>query len=258
MIRLGVIGGEREQWRDVARRLRGAALDPDAPPASADAVVFLQRDDSALVDLLTARKPVLLSDDALGDSPPSPALSVLNLDRYLPSRQLIHQQRERLGEPGLVRLHRWSAEAVPLARDLDVVLWLVGRTPNVVHALQPDRELLQVHLGFPGGGMALLAHASGPAFREGYTALSVIAASGAAYADDHAGRQLLFADGAAQAIAATQTVPALATMVQEWADALRAGADLTAGRAAWLQALAVRAAVTRSLATADAVPLEAP
>jgi hypothetical protein len=255
MIRLGVIGGERSRWRDVARRLRGAALDPDAPPSSADAVVLLQRDDSAVVDLLTAGKPVLLADP--DDTPPSPALTVLNLERYLPSRQLIHQQRERLGEPGLVRLHRWSADAVPLARDLDVVLWLVGRMPHVVHALQPDSHLLQVHLGFPGGAMALLGHASGPAFRDGYTAVSVIAASGAAYADDHAGRQLLFSDGAAQAIASNEGTMGLTAMVQEWVDALRAGADLAAERTAWHQALAVRAAVTRSLATADAVPMEA-
>jgi hypothetical protein len=121
----------------------------------------------------------LLTEDALEMAAVVPPAYVLNRERYLPSRLLIRQQLERLGEVGLVRLHRWSAVPVPPTRDLDVVL--MGRRlafPMRTHTLRSESGLLQIHLGFPGGGMALIAHASGLAYADGYSSLSVIASGG--------------------------------------------------------------------------------
>src|SRR4051794_17234065 len=119
MLRLGVAGGNHEGWRDVARRLRGAALDL-AVPAQASAcegLVLLGLGGEAVEWLLAAGKHVLLADEAgLSEErlagwsalvrPDGPRLALLNPDRFLPSRQLVRQQLDRLGEPGLVRVHR--------------------------------------------------------------------------------------------------------------------------------------------------------
>ena len=101
-----------------------------------------------------------------------------------------------LGLTGLVRLHAWRApepggEAATAAlRDaVDTVLLLAGAAPEVVHAAGDDACLL-VHLGFAGGGMALLDLASSPG--EPYDSLTVIGADGAAHAEEHRNVQLLY------------------------------------------------------------------
>ena len=120
---------------------------------------------------------------------------VINPDRFLPSRQLIRQQFDtgKLGEVGLIRVHRWeprgsaSADDVhglpaSLLRDLDVVLWLIGHSPDAVYAVEqtdsnPSNSrgrFLQVHLGFPSGAMALLDFADRLPPGEGYQSLSLI------------------------------------------------------------------------------------
>src|SRR5262249_45137969 len=118
MLRLGVVGVPESAWHEVARRLRGATLDLAAPPYTCDAVV-LTREDVPAERLLDAGKHVLLADEldltqerlaawSALMRPGGPQLAVLDRDRYLPSRQLIRQQLDlHLGEPGLVRSHRW-------------------------------------------------------------------------------------------------------------------------------------------------------
>src|SRR5262249_41299815 len=172
--------------------------------------------------------------------------------------QVIRQQLDsHLGEPGLIRLHRLAPAISPalLFRDLDLVLWLMGRTPEAVHAFG-GTDFHQVHLGFPGGGMALIGCAAGPAFTEGYSSLSAIARAGAAYADDQANRQLLFTGGAAHALRSGEGVVALASMVQAFIDTLLTGDDLSGELAGWCRVLAVRDAVTQSLATGRAIHSE--
>ena len=114
-----------------------------------------------------------------------------NPDRFLPSRQLIRQQLDsgKLGDVGLIRVHRWEptvgqvfnlpgvggqVENLPheinvlptgLLRDLDLVLWLVGKPPDSIYAVSRSEssdsqsKFIQVHLGFPGGAMALISTA---------------------------------------------------------------------------------------------------
>ncbi len=219
---------------------------------------------------------------------------VINPDRFLPSRQLIRQQLNsgKLGEVGLIRVHRWepargqapqnselaepsvsSAQspippilnsAVPdpgprlpvsLLRDLDVVLWLIGQSPDAVYAVEqtdsnsgnPRGHFLQVHLGFPSGAMALLDFADRLPAGEGYQSLSVIGSAGTAYADDHQNMQLIFRGGRPQALLAEESGRRHAALVQETVEALQAGGDVSAHVADWQSVLKVAEAVRQSI-----------
>ncbi len=195
---------------------------------------------------------------------------VINPDRFLPSRQLIRQQLDsgKLGDVGLVRVHRWeprdaaSVDEVlglpaSLVHDLDVVLWLVGRSPDSVYAVeQSDSELgqsrgrfLQVHLGFPGGAMALLDFADRLPPGEGYQSLSVIGSAGAAYADDQQNMQLVFRGGRPQTLRADESGRRHSALVQETIEALQAGGDVAAHVADWQNVVKVAEAVRQSFAS---------
>ena len=100
-----------------------------------------------------------------------------------------------LGRAGLIRLHAWrvsepeGGDVNAAVRDaVDTVLRIAGSGADVVHATG-DEGCLLVHLGFAGGGMALLDLAVSPG--DPYDSLAVIGADGAAHADDHRNVQLL-------------------------------------------------------------------
>lgn len=193
--------------------------------------------------------------------------AVVNPDRYLPSRQLVRKQLSGpLGDVGLVRSHRWEGSAAaevagvpePLLRDIDVALWLAGSRPDRVFAVEQKAErgrYVQVHLGFPAGGMALLDFDSGLPAGADYHSLSVIAQSGAAYADDHQNAQLLFRGGSAQAVRTDERTGQLAAIAQEFVNALKENRGLSEG--AWKDVFVVADAVAQSLASGSAVVLEA-
>ena len=75
--------------------------------------------------------------------------------------------------------------------EIDVACWLLGDWPEGVYACalpgveQATSTGVQIHLGFAGGGMALIdvarRNAAGAA---DYFAISLIGSDGAAYADD--------------------------------------------------------------------------
>jgi predicted dehydrogenase len=202
--------------------------------------------------------------------------AVLNPDRYLPSRQLIHLELAagKLGEPGLVRIHRWEASADqlpsagdlpgPLLCDLDIALWLHGQPPNLVYASEPPApssaeksgRLIQIHLGFPSSRMALIDYASSLPAGDGYTALSVIGSAGAAYADDHQNMQLAFLGGRPQAVRTTEGFGYLRRLADEVNHVVAAGSDFADCAKAWHNVQALAAAIHKSLATREAVPLE--
>ena len=220
-------------------------------------------------------------------------LVLANPQRFLPSRRLLRQQIDdgHLGRPGLVRLHHWlpadrpdppvapaagdgevafgGALPLALAQDVDVVLWLMGAAPDAVYALQQtgapatsgaggsgSGRLLQLHLGFPGGGMALLDFAAALPPGDGYGALSVIGASGAAYFDDHHNTQLLYGGGRPAAVRVEERGRETAALVQDFRAALDRGAGADSGVAAWRAVLAVAGAARRSLAGGAACPPE--
>lgn len=231
-----------------------------------------------LLDLLAARLHVLLiagqvPDEVILESLYSAAgvagvqLTVMNPDRYLPSRQQIRRQvGNTLGEPGLIRSHRWLPSTNEgefsewLVRDLDSILWLAGRYPDRVFALESKQDgspgrYLQVHLGFPGGGMALLDLTNRLPAGDGYASLSVIASSGAAYADDHHNMQLLYRGDRPQALQTDERARQHAAMIQETIDAILLNRDCSATLAEWRNAWAVANAVGHSIASGQAVTI---
>ena len=132
--------------------------------------------------------------------------------RYAPALSTVQQSvaNGQIGDPGLLRAHRWvpaadiienaSLETGLLLDEVDLALWLFGQTPDHVltsSSMAPgtERGCVQIHLGFPDNGMALLdwgALVQGA----GYFSLSLIGSQGATYADDHHNTQLLFQGGA--------------------------------------------------------------
>jgi predicted dehydrogenase len=282
MIRLAVIDAKDLRWQELTPRLREVKL--GASPAHADlhtidGAVFFGPPRSDIERFLRAGKHVLVSADAGWSKEMLQSLAeiakkanarftVANPERFLPSRRLIRQQLDagKLGEPGLIRLHRWApAEHDGSAlRDLDLVMWYFGKPPNLVYAVQ------QVfHLGFPGGGMALLDHAvmapspdraATPAAGDRYDSLSVICSSGAAYADDHQNTQLIFRGGSTAAIRTDGRIQQWSALVQEFVDSI-VGQDSdpvmkTTGLESyptWPQVLTVSEAVHQSLRTKQAV-----
>ena len=130
-------------------------------------------------------------------------LSLCQTLRYLPANQIVRDRLScgKLGEPGLLRVHRWNAgPGNSLARvlfgDIDLAIHFFGAEPSSVYAIhRGEGGYIQVHLGFPAGGMAILDFSSGLLAGRGYDSLSLIGSQGAAYADDHHNTHLLFAGG---------------------------------------------------------------
>ncbi len=282
MIRLAVIDAKDVRWQELTPRLRGVTLGASLAHAelhTIDGAVFVGSPRTHIERFLRAGKHVLVSADAGWSKEMLQSLTeiakeanarftVANPERYLPSRRLIRQQLDaaKLGEPGLIRLHRWApAEHDGSAlRDLDLVMWYFGKPPNLVYAVQHV-----FHLGFPGGGMALLDHAvvapspdrsTTPAVGDRYDSLSVICSSGAAYADDHQNTQLIFRGGSTSAIRTDEGIQQWSALVQEFVDSIE-GQDSdpvmkTTGLESyptWPQVLTVSEAVHRSLRTKQAV-----
>ena len=120
-----------------------------------------------------------------------------------------------LGRAGLLRIHHWfpaseeGGNVFPrVLAALDLALWVFDGLPTHVHAsARPcgaaslsEAEYLQVHLGFDGGGMALIDLARTLPAGDGYRSLALIGSLGAAHADDHHNFQLLYGGGRAQAV----------------------------------------------------------
>ena len=297
MIRLAV-SGEEASDRDVATRLRAATIEScfDAsrmtvPPAASDAVLFVKSCplQAELIErCLSSGKHVLLAAESWLSSDLLERLSVaarqagvqlavVNPARFLPSRQLIRQQLDagKLGEPGLVRVHRWEPATAandrpslglptPLMRDLELAVWLIGRPPNLVYAVEhvaSDRDpatgrFVQVHLGFHGGGMALVDYADRLLPGDGYQSLSVIGSAGAAYADDHQNMQLVYRGGRPQAVRADERSQSLAALMQDFVDGLSDSRDFSVSVAVWRSVLTVADAVQGSLASRQAIVVE--
>jgi predicted dehydrogenase len=240
----------------------------EVSPDGYDAIVLFEsrpHDERLVAGWLDAGKHVLLAAPtplapALGRSDRA-RLALINPDRFLPSRRLIRQQVDagKLGEPGFVRSHRWSGALddpfAAVERDLDVAIWLIGRAPDVVYGVAGDGSC-QLHLGFPGGPMALIDVATTLPPGDGYRSLSLIGSCGAAYADDHQNVQVLFRGGPARAVPVPEAGRQQAAAVQDLLLAIREQRDLAGTAAEWLRVVAVAEAARRSAASGRAVALE--
>ena len=168
--------------------------------------------------------------------------------RFLPCVAIVKQQLEagKLGQLGLVRMHRWDASGYAgslveerMARDLDLVCWLFDAAPTEIYGhgppagnsqdgnpgagnLEDESGYAQLHLGFRGGGMAVLDYWTGLPRGDDYFSLTAIGSSGAAYADDHHDVHLVYRGGRPSACRSSQTDFAVAAQLRMFLDAIAA------------------------------------
>lgn len=279
MMRLSIIGLDAAERDEIASRLHGVQVISSVADADAAAWVGTNEPDLFQVeDYLQTRRPVLLATAAILSCPElgrvletacaaEGRVAVTHADRWLPSRRLLldEVQAPRLGALGLVRWHRWeSAPAttcdpaglpIPLVRDLDQIQVAAG-LPKRVYAVQrhldaSERIILQVHLAFPNGGMALLDYTNSLPDGDGYQSLSAISAHGAVYADDHPNTQLIYTGGAPRAELGGEGRCALVALLQSFLD--QPPDDAVTARTRWLNLRAVANEIRQSLQTGRAV-----
>ena len=170
-----------------------------------------------------------------------------NLGRFAPAGATVREALDsgELGEPGLLRIHRWeslgtgswptldeeqgSVVVQNLSADIDLAVWLFGGMPSEVYATgrrvshggidQPD--YVQVHLGFEGDGMSVIDYSASLPPGPGYHCLSMIGSKGAAYADDHHNVNLVYGSGGTRAIDPGLGAGHILAQLQEFADAVR-------------------------------------
>lgn len=201
----------------VARRTRGDVLGIDRSESRSlgwldrvDVVAWLGAEiDWPLVNrCLQAQKHVVMAAASCSSHESLAQLVELDRDSHgrlhlgnpiasLPSRQTIRQQCQqgKLGELGLVRVHRWSSSAAglsaPLLYEIDSVLDFFQQPPARVFASEyADGRGCAVHLGWADGPMATIDFVLQPIGQAEYASFSVIGSRGSAYADDHANSQL--------------------------------------------------------------------
>jgi len=261
MLRLGVFDLASSIVGELNSRLRDATLvgcDESAYDRCDAIVCNASNLDAARLHSFVQNEKLsyLLVDDASASTLKSllaeERITTINPDRYLPSHQLIRQQLDagKLGEPGLLRVHRWDSAPQRL-RDLDLTLWYFGKTPNLVFALE-NASCTQIHLGFPNGGMALLEYATRLPQGDTYYSVSLIGSHGAAYADDHANMQLAYQGGSPRAVRADETIAQWTAMVQAIVTAI--GSDhANDTRSTWPDVFAVNDAIDESLRTRQSV-----
>ena len=185
--------------------------------------------------------------------------------RFLPSMAEVKASvcSGRLGEPGLLRVHRWapsdSAELPGgrcLWREIDLACWLFESLPTSVYALDnPSAAYVQLHLGFPNDAMALLDFCGSLPAGDDYFSLSLIGSTGAAYADDHHNRQLVYRGGRAATLGVGQGSLDLLAQLQKFQQAIERQQTPSVADAEQQTILQVLAAAEQSLANNQAVSL---
>ena len=179
----------------------------------------------------------------------------------------------KLGSPGLLRIHHWDAagpgsretKAVSrVVQDLDLASWLFESLPTEVYAVAGDKvgadkvgadkvgadkvgaDYVQVHLGFPEGGMALI-DCSILTDRPDYYSLSVIGSKGAAYVDDHHNMNLVYRRGEPSALKVGYGNGHIAAQLAEFVDSLAGDREPAPGGAEERAAIEVAEAVAESI-----------
>ena len=225
-------------------------------------------------------KPLALSADAADEvrrraNEAGVRLMVAHTLRFMPANVQVHRALAagELGKPGMLRSHRWLRrfpgppggwkhdparsgglcihEAV---HEIDQALWLIGERPTHVHALEAP-DLLQIHLGFASGAMAICGVATGLPLGSGYYTLSLIGSLGAAYADDHHNMHLVYRGGRPQAFVSDQRAIAARAQLDEFASAIRDGRDPSVSGADAVAALQVAEAAADSAASGQTAHL---
>ena len=175
--------------------------------------------------------------------------------RHEPSQVAIKKalSEGKLGDPGLLRIHLWRDSKVrdtytsrELIGGLDLAGWFFEALPNTIYAVSAD-GLLQVHLGFEGGGMALIDYYSSLPEGGSYKSVSLIGSKGAAYADDHHNRNLLYVDGEPRAVNTGEGDFHLINQLSDFTDVVARAKELAAVGESGLQALLIAEAAQASV-----------
>jgi len=185
--------------------------------------------------------------------------------RFLPSQQVLKGRLDAgtFGTLGLLRAHRWNGGADAAGTGLsaadrcralsvpclDLANWMFGAPPDRVYARAAEPGYLQVHLGFSGGGMALIDVSDDLPPGDGYRAVTVIGSDGAGYADDHRNRNLVFGGGDAAARDPGEGNMDLVAELEEFTAASSGGRAPQVTGADAAAALQVAAAAATSAAT---------
>ncbi len=172
-------------------------------------------------DLIPEGLPALLLGDT--DANAFPAFPW----RFSPQAQSIRASLDegQLGTPGLLRLHHWHQDAITIDEQIaavDLALWLFDTAPDATYCTSSQGSRL-IHLGFPGGGMAMIDFSGALPDGDGYHSLSLIGSRGAAYADDHRDRNLVFSGGSAKAELPGSRDAYIQPMLEDFLDSLRTG-----------------------------------
>ena len=187
--------------------------------------------------------------------------------RFLPSIRAVRESLDagQLGKPGLLRIHRWvppgdGVTAEWLMHEVDLANWLFGQPPTEVYALSRGDTAgdatggyLQVHLGFPDGGMGMIDVSTTLPDGDGYYSLSLIGTDGAAYADDHHNVHLVYGGGNATAVCSEHGVLSLVEQLREFATAIGDSREPAMDGASALRALQVTEAARSSMETGSAL-----
>jgi predicted dehydrogenase len=114
----------------------------------------------------------------------------------------------KIGKLGLVRMYQWMSSAVlensneavaeMFVREVDLACWFFDAVPEVVYGTTMSRinplDGILFHLGFRGGGMAIVDCTHRLGGQESYASLTLIGSNGAVYADDQHNTNLLLLD----------------------------------------------------------------
>ncbi len=188
------------------------------------------------VQIVEEAADAIITDDAstLPDRLPALLLGGISANtfpafpwRFSPQVQSIRASLDdgQLGTPGLLRLHHWHQGAITMHEQIaavDLALWLFDATPDATHCAASAGSRL-IHLGFPGGGMAMIDFSNSLPEGDGYHSLSLIGSCGAAYADDHRDRNLIFTGGSADAELPNFKNAYIQPMLADFLETVRAG-----------------------------------
>ncbi len=231
----------KSRYAEAARRVRGLQIVEDETNAHAIAT----QDGESVKRYLEWGQHVLWVPSSESPQISSPSrLMPAAVWRYRSSVREIFRRLEsgQLGEPGSLRIHRWSPGA-SLLSDLDLANAFFSESPLHVYAQSLD-DYVQVHLGFASGGMALIDHHTAG---HGYESLTLIGSRGAAYADDHHNTNLRLSSSGCEGLTTGEGDTELVALLTEFVQAIEKDRDFAVTLSDIETAKSVLAKVTQSL-----------
>ena len=201
-------------------------------------------------------------------------LMVANPARHEPRERLIKQTLDdgRLGAPGLLRVHRWTAAGecgadglttADLVSEIDLSHWLFGSAAATVYAVgrrlgSPESgrpDFVQLHLGFQDGGMAVIGYAATLPAGDGYTSVSMVGSTGGVHGDDAHNVNLVYGGGPPAAMRIGYGHGHVLALLQEFVDSIAEGREPDNRGSDALAAIQVAEAARESMASGRAACL---